>query len=98
MYLGRIVEFAPVRELFHAPRHPYTRALLRSVPNLRAKPRQRLATIGGVVPQSNARPAGCPFHPRCPEVIPGRCDVVAPMPVVPGAVGASCFRVEAALA
>jgi peptide/nickel transport system ATP-binding protein len=97
MYLGRVIEFAPVRELFRAPRHPYTRALLRSVPDLDAKPRQRLATIGGAVPQPNARPVGCPFHPRCPEVIPGRCDTAVPAPVVPGAVGASCFRVEDAL-
>ncbi len=94
MYLGRVVEYAPVNELFHNPRHPYSRALLRSVPDLRATPRQRLATIGGAVPQSNARPAGCPFHPRCPEVIAGRCDTLAPKPVPPGAAGASCFRLE----
>ena len=74
MYLGRIVEFAPVAQLFAAPRHPYTRALLRSVPNLRAVPRERLATIGGAVPHPGARPVGCPFHPRCPEMIEGRCD------------------------
>ncbi len=94
MYLGRVVEYAPVGELFHAPRHPYTRALLRSVPDLRATPRQRLATIGGAVPQPNARPTGCPFHPRCPEVIPGRCDAAPPAPIPPGAAGASCFRLE----
>jgi peptide/nickel transport system ATP-binding protein len=98
MYLGRIIEFAPVRELFRSPRHPYTRALLRSVPDIDAKPRQRLATIGGAVPQPGARPPGCPFHPRCPEVIPGRCDVTIPAPVVPGEAGASCFLVEDAAA
>jgi len=94
MYLGRVVEYAPVGQLFHAPRHPYTRALLRSVPDLRATPRQRLATIGGAVPQPNARPTGCPFHPRCPEIIPGRCDASPPAPVPPGQAGASCFRLE----
>jgi peptide/nickel transport system ATP-binding protein len=94
MYLGRVVEYAPVNDLFHSPRHPYTRALLRSVPDLRATPRQRLATIGGAVPQSNARPSGCPFHPRCPDVMPGRCDVTPPAPVPPGAAGASCFLLE----
>jgi peptide/nickel transport system ATP-binding protein len=94
MYLGRVIEFAPVRELFRAPKHPYTRALLRSVPDLLATPRQRLATIGGTVPQPNARPTGCPFHPRCPEVIAGRCAAEIPSPVLPGVVGASCFRVE----
>ncbi len=97
MYLGRVVEYAPVREVFHSPRHPYTRALLRSVPDLRATPRQRLATIGGAVPQPNARPSGCPFHPRCPEVILGRCDVAPPAPVPPGEAGASCFLLEDAV-
>jgi peptide/nickel transport system ATP-binding protein len=94
MYLGRVVEFAPVRRLFAAPVHPYTRALLRSVPNMRAVPRQRLATIGGAVPQPNARPAGCPFHPRCPDVIAGRCATDTPAPVPPGREGAACFHAE----
>jgi len=96
MYLGRIVEQAPVRRLFAAPRHPYTRALLRSVPNIRATPRQRLATIGGAVPHAGARPAGCPFHPRCPEVIEGRCAENAPPPVPPDQDGAACFHTELA--
>ena len=95
MYLGRIVEFAPVAQLFAAPRHPYTRALLRSVPNLRAAPRERLATIGGAVPHPGARPVGCPFHPRCPEVIEGRCATQAPPEIQPGAAGASCFHAMA---
>ena len=95
MYLGRIVEFAPVERLFVAPRHPYTRALLRSVPSLRATPRQRLATIGGAVPHPEARPTGCPFHPRCPEVIAGRCAAEAPPPVAPDREGASCFHAMA---
>src|SRR3981189_2228042 len=92
MYLGRIVEFAPVAQLFAAPRHPYTRALLRSVPNLRAVPRDGLATIGGAVPHPGARPVGCPFHPRCPEVIPGRCASETPPEIPPGEAGASCFH------
>ena len=95
MYLGRIVEFAPVAQLFAAPRHPYTRALLRSVPNLRAAPRERLATIGGAVPHPGARPVGCPFHPRCPEVIDGRCTTQAPPEIQPGGSGASCFHAMA---
>jgi peptide/nickel transport system ATP-binding protein len=98
MYLGRIIEFAPARELFRNPKHPYTRALLRSVPDLHAVPRQRLATIGGAVPQPGARPKGCAFHPRCPDMIHGRCDSVAPCPVPPGATGASCFLEEDAAA
>src|ERR1700694_4518319 len=92
MYLGRIVEFAPVAELFSSPRHPYTRALLRSVPNLRAGPRERLATIGGAVPHPGSRPVGCPFHPRCPEVIAGLCATQAPAAVAPDQAGASCFH------
>jgi peptide/nickel transport system ATP-binding protein len=93
MYLGRVVEFAPVRRLFAAPRHPYTRALLRSVPSIRALPRQRLATIGGAVPHPESRPTGCAFHPRCPEVIAGRCAADAPPELPPGREGASCFHV-----
>jgi oligopeptide/dipeptide ABC transporter ATP-binding protein len=95
MYLGRIVEFAPVAQLFAAPRHPYTRALLRSVPNMRAVPRERLATIGGAVPHPGARPVGCPFHPRCPEVIEGRCASQAPPEIPPDQAGASCFHAAA---
>jgi peptide/nickel transport system ATP-binding protein len=92
MYLGRIVEFAPVAQLFAAPRHPYTRALLRSVPNMHAVPRERLATIGGAVPHPGARPVGCPFHPRCPEVIEGLCASQAPPEIPPDRAGASCFH------
>jgi peptide/nickel transport system ATP-binding protein len=95
MYLGRIVEFAPVARLFAAPRHPYTRALLRSVPNLRAVSRERLATIGGTVPHPGARPVGCPFHPRCPEVIAGLCESQAPPVVPPDQAGANCFHAMA---
>ncbi len=91
MYLGRVVEYAPVLELFSAPRHPYTRALLRAVPTILATPRQRLATIGGTVPHPGARPAGCAFHPRCADFMPGRCDVASPPPLAPGRTGASCF-------
>ncbi|MEA2961298.1 MAG: peptide/nickel transport system ATP-binding protein [Alphaproteobacteria bacterium] len=95
MYLGRIVEFAPVGRLFAAPRHPYTRALLRSVPNIRAAPRERLATIGGAVPHPGARPVGCPFHPRCPEVIDGLCAAQAPPEIPADRAGASCFHAMA---
>jgi peptide/nickel transport system ATP-binding protein len=98
MYLGRIVELAPVERLFAAPCHPYTRALLRSMPNIRAAPRERLATIGGVVPHPGARPTGCAFHPRCPEVIAERCASQAPPPLAPDRPGASCFHaLEAAV-
>ena len=74
MYLGRVVEQAPVDEIFHAPKHPYTQALLRSIPRMRSRSRERLTPIAGAVPHPYDRPAGCPFHPRCPEFMPGRCD------------------------
>ena len=78
MYLGRVVEQAPVDEIFHAPKHPYTQALLRSIPRMRSRSRERLIPIAGAVPPPYDRPSGCPFHPRCPEFMPGRCDVEAP--------------------
>ena len=96
MYLGRVVEMASVQRLFSAPRHPYTRALLRSVPNIRAAPRERLASIGGAVPHPSRRPTGCPFHPRCPEIIAGRCAEAVPAPVQAGVDGAACFHAETA--
>jgi oligopeptide/dipeptide ABC transporter ATP-binding protein len=92
MYLGRVVERAPVDAIFHAPRHPYTRALLRSIPSIRARTRQRLTPIAGAVPHPYDRPAGCPFHPRCAEFMAGRCDRAEPVLQPVGAGHAvSCF-------
>jgi len=79
MYLGRVVEQAPVDQIFHAPRHPYTQALLRSIPRMRSRSRERLTPIEGAVPHPYDRPSGCPFHPRCPEFMAGRCDAEEPM-------------------
>jgi peptide/nickel transport system ATP-binding protein len=78
MYLGRAVEEAPVDALFHMPQHPYTKALLRSIPSIHAGHRTRLPIIAGSVPHPYERPNGCPFHPRCSEAIPGRCDTEDP--------------------
>jgi oligopeptide/dipeptide ABC transporter ATP-binding protein len=71
MYTGRIVEEAPVELLFRGPNHPYTRGLLRSVPNPArdAEVRERLETIAGMVPSLRSLPQGCKFAPRCPEVM-----------------------------
>jgi oligopeptide/dipeptide ABC transporter ATP-binding protein len=74
MYLGKEVEQAPVEELFHNPKHPYTRALLRSIPRLGRKVRGRLESIQGMVPDPFSIPAGCPYHTRCPFYQPGTCD------------------------
>ncbi len=67
MYAGRIVESSPTRELLARPLHPYTAALLRSIPKLGAR-RERLQSIPGSVPNPAALPVGCKFHPRCPIV------------------------------
>jgi len=95
MYLGRVVEQAPVDEIFHAPRHPYTRALLRSIPRMRSRGRERLMPIAGAVPHPYARPSGCPFHPRCTEFMAGRCDRQAPsLRPVGDRHAVSCFLYE----
>jgi oligopeptide/dipeptide ABC transporter ATP-binding protein len=74
MYSGRIVEHASVDALFKQPKHPYTRGLLRSVTRLGSGNQHRLESIPGTVPGPMSRPAGCPFHPRCPDKIAGVCD------------------------
>jgi peptide/nickel transport system ATP-binding protein len=79
MYLGRVVEEGPVDDIFYAPKHPYTRALLRSIPTIDAPPRRMLPTISGSIPHPYNRPSGCPFHTRCPEFMPGLCDVYEPL-------------------
>jgi oligopeptide/dipeptide ABC transporter ATP-binding protein len=76
MYMGKVVEQADVDTIFHNPLHPYTRALLRSIPRLgqRTRDRQRLASISGMVPDPYAIPKGCTFHPRCSQAVAGVCD------------------------
>jgi peptide/nickel transport system ATP-binding protein len=100
MYLGRDVEQGPVDTIFHAPAHPYTRALLQSIPSVLAEPRSRLRTIEGSIPHPYNRPAGCAFHPRCAEAMAGICDRLLPPPTALGSRHAvSCFlysREEAA--
>jgi oligopeptide/dipeptide ABC transporter ATP-binding protein len=96
MYLGREVETGPVDAIFHAPAHPYTRALLRSIPSVLAEPRSRLATIAGSIPHPFARPSGCPFHPRCPDVMRGTCDQAFPREVSIGKAHATACHLYAA--
>jgi peptide/nickel transport system ATP-binding protein len=78
MYLGRVVEQGKVDDIFHDPKHPYTKALLQSIPSIDSVPRSKLATISGSIPHPFNRPTGCPFHPRCVSSIPGRCDTEVP--------------------
>jgi peptide/nickel transport system ATP-binding protein len=93
MYLGRPVEYGPVEEIFDHPSHPYTRALLQSIPKLGKKSHQRLASIRGMVPDPFRVPVGCAFHPRCPLYEPGTCDEPRYEPVGPQH-WALCNRVD----
>ena len=77
MYLGRVVEIGPADDLFEAPRHPYTAALLRAAPQLRPGRRTTQAALTGELPSPLAIPPGCPFHPRCPSAMP-RCRTEIP--------------------
>ena len=69
MYLGKIVESATVREIFHNPKHPYTQGLLHSIPSLMTTKKERLIPIKGVVPDPFDVPDGCGFEPRCPHAM-----------------------------
>jgi oligopeptide/dipeptide ABC transporter ATP-binding protein len=81
MYAGRVVESGPVSRVFNAPVHPYTRALLNSIPRM-GDPDQRLAAIDGQPPNLSSLPPGCSFAPRCTQVMP-RCRDAAPPAFVP---------------
>ena len=77
MYLGRLVETAPTRQLFAAPRHPYTKALFSAIPSLDPDDRGRAQKLEGEIPSPMKQPSGCKFHTRCPHVI-DRCKVEEP--------------------
>ena len=79
MYMGKQVERANTVEMFYDPKHPYTRALLQSIPKIGKKTSARLASIEGMVPDPFNLPPGCVFHPRCPSFMAGKCDKIAPM-------------------
>ena len=74
MYLGKVVEYAKVSEIFHNPLHPYTIQLLKSIPRVGRKARTRLEAIKGQVPLPLNLPPECSFYPRCPEAKKGLCD------------------------
>lgn len=78
MYLGKIVEQGPVDDIFHNACHPYTKALLASIPTIHAASREELPTIGGSIPHPFNRPSGCAFYPRCKEYMAGTCDKKPP--------------------
>jgi peptide/nickel transport system ATP-binding protein len=77
MYLGRVVEYGPAASVLHAPKHPYTRALIKSSPKLGQRSTAR-APLTGEIPSPLDPPAGCSFHPRCPAFIGEVCRARAP--------------------
>ncbi len=77
MYMGKIVERSDVNTIFNAPKHPYTQALLHSIPKITMK-REELDPIKGMVPNPYRRPGGCPFHPRCAKALP-ECSRIVPI-------------------
>jgi oligopeptide/dipeptide ABC transporter ATP-binding protein len=90
MYAGRIAEIGPTTSIFKSPRHPYTQALLKSIPNLLMEDRV-LSTIPGSPPDLTDPPAGCPFHPRCLFAF-DKCRKEIPLPTPTGDESeASCF-------
>jgi oligopeptide/dipeptide ABC transporter ATP-binding protein len=78
MYLGRIVEILPRDKLEHDAKHPYTQALRSAVPELDPHKRKLRILLHGDVPSPLDPPNGCAFHPRCPIMQPGLCDVQRP--------------------
>ena len=98
MYAGRVVEQADVDTLFHAPRHPYTRALLACAINLEDDRHSALEPIPGAPPDPAQRPSGCPFHPRCPDAVPDCRRIDPPLEAVSKQQSVACIVVQRALA
>jgi len=89
------MESAPIDDIFHRPQHPYTQALLQSIPTVKTDNRTTLPTIDGSIPHPFNRPAGCPFFNRCKDAMPGTCDVKPPEPVnVSATQSVSCFKFQ----
>ncbi len=101
VYLGKVVERGSAEDIFYNPQHPYTQALLSSIPKLGARRArgQRLHAIEGMVPHPLNRPEGCPFNTRCPEARAGLCDDKDPrqLEIEPGHIAACHMRDPAIL-
>jgi peptide/nickel transport system ATP-binding protein len=95
MYAGRIVEIGPVRDVIHAPRHPYTVGLMGSIPKIVFSNKTRLVQIDGAMPRLNAIPPGCAFNPRCPRRFE-RCLAERPELMPAGTSRAACWLHEPA--
>mgnify|MGYP001546958947 CR=1 FL=1 len=94
MYGGKVMETGPVEAIFEAPLHPYTAALLNSIPGQTAG-KQKLVEIAGSSPNPSHPPAGCPFHPRCPMAIAACHQVTPPLEAKAPGRFAACIRVDA---
>ncbi|MEO7246692.1 MAG: ABC transporter ATP-binding protein [Rubrivivax sp.] len=95
LYAGRVAEIGPVHEVIHRPAHPYTFGLMGSIPAL-DEDRERLLQIDGAMPRLNAVPAGCAFHPRCPQAFE-RCRHERPDLMPAPATRAACWLVDGAV-
>lgn len=78
MYLGKIVEFATVDEIFSNPQHPYTKALISAIPQIDPRDRTNRVVLTGDIPSPAAQPSGCHFHPRCP-IAEAQCSQLEPI-------------------
>lgn len=90
MYAGRLVEHAPAAAFFAAPRHPYSRGLIRAAPGRHCLGLRRMPAIEGTVPTLRDMPEGCPFHPRCPEAF-ARCREEPPRMIADGDHQTACW-------
>jgi peptide/nickel transport system ATP-binding protein len=98
MYVGRVVEVAPTQKLYGKPKHPYTEALLSSIPKPDPTRKRRRIAITGEIPNPANPPSGCHFHPRCPYAKPVCSQEVPPLrQVTPGQFAACHFSEELAL-
>ncbi|UFN48367.1 ABC transporter ATP-binding protein [Roseomonas sp. OT10] len=97
LYLGRVMEIGPAREVYRTPRHPYTRALLSAVPEARPHAdRGPRIVLRGDIPSPLNPPSGCPFRTRCPEAVPACGDAVPPLRDVGADHAVACIRQEIA--
>ncbi|HEY3510871.1 ABC transporter ATP-binding protein [Kribbella sp. NPDC051137] len=91
MYLGEVVEQGPASAVLRKPKHPYTQALVRSVPRLGQSQQDRLVAVRGTVPPPYERPSGCRFHPRCDAFMAGKCDTTVPARVRSDEIDVACL-------
>jgi peptide/nickel transport system ATP-binding protein len=91
MYLGEVVEQGPASAVLSEPKHPYTQALVRSVPRLGQQGQDRLVAVRGTVPPPYERPSGCRFHPRCDSFMTDKCDRIVPARVRSDEIDVACL-------